>query len=310
MKFLSYFVLAGSMSLGALTRLNAELIDLLVPAYANPCCDGGPNMWNQLIATASNPNRNYEVHAIFNPASGPGVSRDPNYVNSAGAGPLANFLNAGGIAHGYVPTTFGTRAMTAVKADIDAYLTGHYSGFVNGIFFDEMSNDLARVGYYQELNAYVKSLKAGARTFGNPGTVFTNNPSGQSTFNQSDYINSLDTIMTFESTGSNYANNYTSFPYVENLDRLKIAHIVHTQATWNPNLLQLASSRGSGFLYITDDIFVNQITDNPYDSLASYWPALTNDLQIHNAAVPEPSSILLISICLLGLTSRRCNRVA
>lgn len=255
-------------------------------------------MWNSLIATVGDANRNFDVHAILNPASGPGSALDPNYLTADGAGPLADFRNAGGIAHGYVATTFGDRPIDDVKADIDAYLSGHYNGFVDGIFFDEMSNDLADVGYYQELHAYVKSQQPGARTIGNPGTTFTNNPSGQNGFNANDFISSLDTVMTFESTADEYTNNYTSFPHLENLDRLKILHVVHTLGTWDATLLDSASDRGSGFLYVTDDIFLNVSTDNPYDALASYWSDFTVDLQAHNGTV-----VLLGDVDLDGVIS-------
>ncbi|MEZ6095452.1 MAG: spherulation-specific family 4 protein [Pirellulaceae bacterium] len=284
----------------------ADLIDILVPAYANPCCDGGPNMWSSLIATAGDTNRNFGLHAIFNPGSGPGTSREPNYLTESGTGPLADFRAAGGITHGYIPTGYGTRDINAVKADVDAYLTGHYAGYVDGIFFDEMSNDLANVGYYQDLHAYVQSLQPGAKTFGNPGTIFVNNPSGQTTYTATDYMNSLDTIMTFESSANEYLNNYTSFGYAEGLDRLKIAHVVHSQSTWEDSLLDLASNRGAGYLYVTDDIY-SVSTDNPYDTLASYWPAFTAGVQAHNfAAVPEPSAMALIFVSgIAGIAIRR-----
>ena len=282
--FLYLLVVSLQFSLTGTSRAQIT-IDLLVPAYANPCCDGGPNMWSSLISTAGDPSRNYDVHVILNPATGPGTALDPNYLNNAGVGPLADFRNAGGITHGYVATTWGNRPINEVKADIDAYVTGHYAEFVDGIFFDEMSNDLADVGYYQELHTYVQSQQAGARTIGNPGTTFTNNPSGQIVFDANDYINSLDTIMTFESTADEYANNYTSFPYLENLDRLKISHVIHTLGTWDATLLDTASDRRAGFLYVTDDIFLNMDTDNPYDSLASYWSDVTSDLQAHNATL-------------------------
>ena len=286
MKHFFCLLLVTLLQLSSTATTNAQIaIDVLVPAYANPCCDGGPNMWSSLIATAGDPSRNFDVHAILNPSSGPGIALDTNYLNAAGAGPLADFRNAGGTTHGYVATTFGNRPINDVKADVDAYVTGHYAGFVDGIFFDEMSNDLADVGYYQELHAYVQSQQAGARTIGNPGTTFTNNPSGQDSFDETDYVNSLDTIMTFESTSDEYENNYTSFSYLENIDRLKISHVVHTRASWDASLLDTASDRGAGFLYVTDDIFLNVSTDNPYDTLASYWPEFTSDLQAHNATL-------------------------
>lgn len=112
--------------------------------------------------------------------------------------------------------------------------------------------------------------------------------------------------MTFESTGDEYANNYTSFPYVENIDRLKIAHVIHGQTSWDAALLDIASNRGSGFLYVTDDIVLNPTTDNPCDTLSSYWSSFTSDIQLHNAAaVPEPSSIVLFSSMCLGLIAMR-----
>lgn len=286
MKYFSCLLACTLLQFGLTATTRAQItIDVLVPAYANPCCDGGPNMWSSLIATAGEASRSYDVHAILNPASGPSSARDPNYLNDAGVGPLADFRNAGGITHGYVATTFGDRPIDEVKADIDAYVSGHYAGFVDGIFFDEMSNDLADVGYYQELHSYVQSQQPGARTIGNPGTTFTNNPSGQNSFDATDYINSLDTVMTFESTADEYTNNYTSFPHLENLDRLKISHVIHTLASWDATLLDTAAERGSGFLYVTDDIFLNVATDNPYDTLASYWSEFVADLQAHNAAV-------------------------
>ena len=92
---------------------------------------------DNLISTASDSSRNDNIHVIFNPASGPGSARDQNYLDSNNNGLLADFRNAGGITYGYVPTTFGTRPIADVKNDVDAYFTGHYAGFVDGIFFDE-----------------------------------------------------------------------------------------------------------------------------------------------------------------------------
>ena len=209
------------------------LISVLVPAYANPCCSGGPAMWSSLLASAADPQRHFELSVIFNPASGPGVGRDPNFLDGAGHGPLAGFRAVGGIAHGYVATGNATRSIVDAKADIDAYLTGQYAGFIDGIFFDEMSNNLADVSYYRELQRYVHTLKPGAQTFGNPGTPFVTNPSGQTAFLAADYIGSLDTIVAFENSGSDYLNAYTSFPFLEGLEPRKLAHILHSQATWN-----------------------------------------------------------------------------
>ena len=285
----------------------ADEINILVPAYANPCCDDGPAMWTQLIATAGDPNRNFGLHVILNPANGPGATREPNYLDASGAGPLASVRSAGAIVHGYVPTGFGTRDIALVKSDIDQYLTNAelYGGFVDGIFFDEMSNDLADVGYYQEIAAYVEMQSMGAQTFGNPGTSFVNNPSGQTEFTSSDFGAVFDTIMSFENTGDEYRTNYTPPVYLSERPASGFAHAIHTEANWDPTILTLAQERNAGFLYVTDDVF-QTASDNPWDSLSSYWPQFTSDVSQFNA-VPEPGSavVLMCFAVVVGLRRRR-----
>ena len=269
---------------------HADTINVLVPAYGNPCCDGGPNMWSQLLTTAASPNRNFALHVIFNPASGPGTVREPNYLNSSGVGPLAAVRNAGAVIHGYVATSYGNRDINLVKAEIDQYLLNAqmYQGFVDGIFFDEMSSDLADVGYYRELANYVNQQLPTALTFGNPGTYFIENPSGQTAFNAADFANVFDTLMMFENTGAEYLNNYTAPTYLGFRNADGFAHAIHTQANWDASLLALAASRKAGFLYVTDDPFLTA-GQNPWDTLSSYWPAFVNDLNQFNA-IPEPSA--------------------
>lgn len=277
---------------------SAGLLSVLVPAYANPASPGGPTMWSSLIATAGDPGRQFELRAIFNPASGPGTSREPNYLTVGGTGPLNDFRVAGGITDGYVPTkhivagNLVLRPIGDVKADVDAYLTGFYAGYVDGIFFDDMSNDLADVGFYQDLQAYVKAIKPDARTFGNPGTTFVNNPSAQSTYDADDFIHSLDTIVVFENTQTEYLTNYTSFPHLLGLGDKRLAHIVHTVAPWDPSLLALAAAREAHYVYFTDDVM-----PNPYDELTSFWGPMTRDVSAFNAAaVPEPASLWTVAI--------------
>lgn len=260
--------------LGAALPANAQTpLQALVPAYANPCCAGGLTMWPDLIAGAAA--GTVEIHAILNPASGPGASPiDANYVNVGGVGPAVDLVAAGGSLYGYVATTFGTRPMAAVQAEIDLYYdAGYWRGagvLVRGIFLDEMTNDIASTGYYQALTAYVKSKDAGARVFGNPGTTFTQDTSGGgSGFGVSDYATSVDTIVTFENTGAAYRTGYTAPSWLASLGADHFAHIVHTEALTADMLndVQLARSRKAGFVYLTDDVL-----PNPFDFLPSYWP--------------------------------------
>lgn len=297
--------LAGLVALAAMPAAHAAPINVLVPAYGNPCCAGGAPMWASLIATTADPNRRFELDVIFNPASGPGTAREPNYLSATGTGPLADLRAAGGVAFGYVATGYGTRALADIKADVNAYFTGHYAGYVQGIFFDEMSNDLGKVGYYRELQDYVKTLRPGARTVGNPGSTFVNNPSAQTAFTAADYLGALDTLVTFESSSTAYATGYVGQPYLSGAPASKIAHMVHTHAQWNGSLLDTAAARGAGYLFVTDDVM-----DNPYDMLPSYWPQFTADVSAHNlAAVPEPSSAALL-LAALGVLAWRVRCAA
>jgi hypothetical protein len=289
-----------SILLGSAPSARAQTpLAALVPAYANPCCAGGVTMWPDLIASAASGSA--EIHVILNPASGPGASPiDPNYVNVGGVGPVVDLVAAGGRVYGYVATTFGTRALAAVEADIDVYYDAAYwrgaGVLVSGIFLDEMTNDIASAGYYQTLTSYVKAKDASARVFGNPGTPFTQDTSGGSSgFDVADYASSVDTIVTFENTGSEYRTSYTAPSWLATLGADHFAHIVHAESASADMLgdLDLARDRKAHFVYVSDDVL-----PNPFDFLASYWTAELAALA--PPAVPGLGPIGLVALLLLG----------
>ena len=273
LRFLFLFLFPFLYSLDAPRSAQAQTpLAVLVPAYANPCCAGGLTMWPDLIASAGS--GSVTIHAILNPASGPGASPiDANYVTGAGLGPAVDLVAAGGSLYGYVATTFGTRPLAAVHAEIDLYydpVYWHGAGvLVSGIFFDEMTNDIAATGYYQGLTAYVKSKDAAAWVFANPGTSFTQDTSGgTSGFTVADYASAADTLVTFENSGAAYRTAYADPSWLASLDSSHFAHIVHTEA-FTADMqqdIELARSRKAGFVYVTDDAL-----PNPFDFLASYW---------------------------------------
>lgn len=174
-------------------------------------------------------------------------------------------------------TTYGSKSLFDVKDEIDRYYDDLYSGLIDGVFLDEFSNDLARVGYYQEIRDYVKGKDANALVIGNPGTSFTNNPSGQTTYTVDDYARSMDVITTFENTGSAYATNYTPPSWVNDFGADRFAHIIHSQSAWTATLLATISARKAGMVYVTDDG-----SPNPYDQFASYWTTEVKALSDHN----------------------------
>jgi hypothetical protein len=174
-------------------------------------------MWTQLTETALV--MDSDLLLILNPASGPGVSPiDPNFVMEPGQGPLIDFRNAGGAVIGYVRTGWASRPLGEVQDEVDRYLDPAYwrgAGVqVQGIFFDEMSNDLVDAGYYHALRDHVRDHDSSAIVVGNPGTTFVNNRRGQTTWTVSDYADSADTLVTFEFNADDYLSDYTPPPWL------------------------------------------------------------------------------------------------
>lgn len=240
---------------------------LLIPAYANPCCGDGPDMWRSMIDIASN-HKDVALYVIFNPANGPGQVVDPNYITDAGSGPLPELKSSHAIIFGYVATNYGKRKLDTVKADVDRYFDTLYKDYIDGIFFDEMSNDLAKVGYYHELQNYVKSKQPKAQVIGNPGVTATINPSHQTQWSVADYVDSADVLVTYENTADNYTS-YAEPSWLNNKKANHFAHIIHSMPQWNSSLVETAMMRKAGYLYATQDKGAN-----PYDASTNYWGEL------------------------------------
>jgi hypothetical protein len=275
------FLLLASLYLSTTTAAQYEI---LIPAYSNPCCGGGPNMWSTLIATQTN--ENIQLHVIFNPASGPGISVDPNYVAADGTGPLADLKNTGSVIYGYVATGYALRPTANVELEIDLYFDTLYEGLIDGIFFDEMSNDLAYTDYYVQLNSYVKTKLAGASVIGNPGLSVAINPSQQTAFSADDYGSSVDILVSFEQTAANY-DTYTTPIWSNSPGSAANAHLIHTSPFTISALVNQAITNGGDFLYITDDIM-----PNPWDELSNgAWSALVaGALAADLTTLPGPPS--------------------
>ncbi len=261
---------------GSCTRL-----EMLVPAYANPCCDDGPAMWAGLETAAAAGTT--KLNVILNPASGPGTGPeiDPNYVNVGPAGPLLDVRAAGAVIYGYVSTSFATRPIGDAKADIDLYYTPAYwrgAGVqVDGIFLDEMSSDLPDVGYYQELRDYVKAKDADARVIANPGQPGTQDTSGGSSgFTVMDYATAADVLVTFEGTANDYELAYTPPAWANALPAAHFAHLIHEAAGVLFLELDIARTLKVGMVYVTDDV----LTPNPWDTLPSDFADEVEDLSL------------------------------
>ena len=256
---------------GAMCDAGAVTARLLVPAYANPCCANGPAMWSGVIAFAAA--QPQELGVIFNPASGPGSGPvDPNYLNDAGQGPLADLLATGAPVYGYVATTYGAKTLVAAQAEIAQYYSSTYwrgsTIHLSGIFFDEMSNDLANVAYYRSLRDAVRQLDANAYIIGNPGVGATVNPSGQVVYTDDDYGTVFNALLVYEDYESMFATGYTVPSWRNASGAAQLAMFVHTTPTEVRMRVAMsrAFSRGAAWVYITDAVL-----PNPYDILPGFW---------------------------------------
>jgi len=212
---------------------------LIVPLYTDPSVG---KTWNTLIETKlSHPS--LTIAAIINPDSGPGHSKDPNYISGT-----ERLNSAGVLMLGYVPTTYSDRPLAQVSSDIDKWKKFYPQ--VHGIFFDEQSNTPGKETYYQQASSYAKS-KGFNFTIGNPGTNTV--PT---------YLKTVDVVLIYESAGVPNLNDYKSWiPY----DKRKLGMIPYgvpsLPVSWINSAIELV-----GWIYVTDDV-----APNPWDSLPSYF---------------------------------------
>lgn len=212
---------------------------LYVPLYVYPAGEGATayeRVVNTKIAHPSVP-----MVVALNPGSGPGRSRDENYVLAAGR------LQAAGITViGYVYTSWGERRLAEVAADIARY--AEWYG-LDGVMLDEFSTDIALGDYYRHVRDYVRSLGMGF-VMGNPGTDIPRSFVGLAT-NFIIYENAglPDKSRIGGWHGDHGKENWSICVHGVDLDEKKLR----------------AASKYLGFVYLTDDTL-----PNPYDSVCSY----------------------------------------
>jgi Spherulation-specific family 4 len=242
------------------SQAQADQVTALVPAYFYPTWwlpTGSP--WNQLNAAAAT----IPIEAIMNPASGPGAAFNPDYGVA-----VTELQAAGGKVIGYVPTSYGARAIEDVMADVQSYITWYN---VDGIFLDEMAIQPGGLDYVALYNQ-IKGLRATLHVVGNPGEPFIQGDA---------YLLAADTLNIFEGPLTNsdptqasfklYPNRgpYTGLPlWFENVNRSQIANIVFgAKSDLVADLALLkAVVLNAGYVYVTDEVL-----PNPYAGLPAYW---------------------------------------
>jgi hypothetical protein len=241
----------------------ATATGIMVPLYTYP---GGT--WDTVVET-KNDHPDVPIVAIVNPASGPGGSKNSNYVSGIG-----ELKDAGVIVLGYVSTAYTGRSLTAVKGDIDKWDSWYD---VDGIFFDEQTNWAGGEWYYTQAGDYAESKGLGF-TVGNPGA--NSLPT---------YLSTVDVVLIYESPGLPNLNNYGSWDSADNGQLGMIPFGVSSLPTsWLEDATEIV-----GWVYLTSDNL-----PNPWDSLPSYFDDMAVLLDDGSSssppAEPEPEHQLTV----------------
>ncbi len=156
--------------------------------------------------------------------------------------------------YAYVATNDGLRPMDTVEAKVRYYATNFD---IDGIFFDEVSNDSSKISYYKALVQYAKS-------FDRVKKVILNSPYSPPWFADS---TGADIVIIFE----NYARYWDEFNKSEylNLSPERKAVIINEVITRSKmiDLVNDCVRYNIGYIYVTN-------TD--YDKLPRYWDDLVS----------------------------------
>ena len=152
----------------------ASAIDILLPLYLYP--GDAATAWSPIFQTIST-HQNTTFQIVINPNSGPGTPStltDANLIT--GISKLNAYPNVRTL--GYVLTGYGHRANTAVTADVDIYAgwsasqSGDADIHLDGIYFDEVSNDATQANYDRmaSFSRHAReSIRGAATVVFNPG---------------------------------------------------------------------------------------------------------------------------------------------
>lgn len=237
---------------------------LAFASYTNPL--GDPAAWQRLISYDSS-----KLSVLV-----ANVLNGPDYVvDTAWSSVIQQASSSGKTVLGYVRTgylgvsqhKFKTRLgsgdladwASQIEQDVDKWFE-LYPGSIGGIFFDEgwpeCGTDNIYSDLYAHINAYTKRKHPGAFTVLNPGSAIAQC-----------YEDTMDTLLTFESSYETYKSAYTENSWKPKDDR-KIWHIVYNVPQDKiSDVVTLSRSRHVGYLEVTDDGKVGD--PNPYDNVPS-----------------------------------------
>jgi hypothetical protein len=247
-------------------RLSTEPTGILIPLYIYPANIHTNAAYNRLIELKLE-HPTVPVCAIVNPASGPGAERDANYVKA-----IDRLHGAGIVVIGYVSTEYARRPRADVERDIARW--GELYPKINGLFLDEMTNDVEGAGA-EHIAHYAALTQFGHEAgywpvIANPGTA---TPGAYFDAPAADVIvihegNSFPDEATLK--GDYFGGNADYPPFTR-------AGLVHSRETWDDERFATLS-KYVRWVYVTDDIYTTP-ADNPWDSLSRHMERMFEVLE-------------------------------
>ncbi len=158
---------------------------------------------------------------------------------------------------GYVWTSYGSKPLEDVKAEVDIYAEHFVPLGLSGIFYDGVSSSAGWLSYYRELYEYAKG-KGFRWVVLNPGTTIAEEYLAEGVG---------DVIVIYEDKYENFLS-YTFPDYVLRYPKERFAVLV-----WGVTSLEAAEevlrrTSFAAFIHCTDDS-----PPNEWDTLPSYWDA-------------------------------------
>jgi hypothetical protein len=218
----------------------------IVPLYTYP---DDPS-WTAIV-TARRAHPSVRVVAIVNPDSGPGAAKDGAFTTG-----IAKLIAGDVQVIGYVATGYASHSLASMQAAIDQWKVFYPQ--IEGMFFDEQSDQAADVPYYRTLSQYAKAHGL-TYTVGNPGADTAEA-----------FVGALDTMLIYESKGvpapsklagwhTKYAvTNFGVIPYGTPFDAAFVAQ----------------ARQYVGYIYLQNDDL-----PNPWDTLPPYFGDLLAALE-------------------------------
>ncbi|GEM_PF-1314080 len=252
---------------------------VLVPLYGYPLVSSGsgatrttaPNpAWETVAANASAA----PTIAVINPSNGPmPCSSPPSADLLAFQHAIAQLHQAGVTVLGYVHTSHGQRSLTLVRQDVQTYAQCYG---VDGVFFDEVSNQASLANYYATAAATVRQDISSPS--GKPALVAIN----PGTYPDLSIANTADITVMHESVDlnrppappalSSYAlNKYAYLAYgISNLPQIQTATLT--------SLFQ----QGIGYVDLTDQ----GNGADPWATLSTQYSSMIQNIQTLNRTLP------------------------